>query len=263
MLLESLEFFLTPTTPLARKYGFLYSSISLKHRYERCKKVWIPHLKNCQDLFLETVQGLPQKNHVVILGSAHLHEIPMHLLMQNFKQVTLVDIVHPLRHHWLAKRNSRLKLISQDLTAALQDLEGLKDINDLLHLTTELSKKPLFHFEADLIVSANLLSQLALLPIDAIEKKMKRELTVEEKDLICSKFARLHLDSLSQCQGKKLIYSDRKVIYKDPQGQIIYEGHYPVDFSDFKKVKTWTWTLAPLGEAAKDYSIEMDIEAYS
>lgn len=263
MLYESLEFFLTPTTPLARKYGFLYSSIALKHRYERCKKIWLPHLKSCQDLFIETAASLPQKKSVVILGSAHLHEIPVHLLLHNFEQITLVDIVHPLKHHWLAKRNSRVKLVTQDLTEALQHLEKINSLDELHKLNKELAAKDLFHFSADLIVSANVLSQLALLPIDALERKLKRELTIEEKDQICADFAQTHLKNLTACEGKKLIYADREVIYKDPQGEVTYRGHYPVNFKEYKKLKEWTWLLAPLGEASKKYSVEMKIEAYS
>lgn len=263
MLKESLEYLLTPTTPLARRYGFLYSSISLKHRYDRCKKMWIPHLKNCQDLFTDTVKTLSRKKHVVVLGSAHLHEIPMHLLLQNFEQITLVDVVHPLKHHWTAKRNPRVKLITQDLTLALQDLDKLKTLEDLHQLGRDLAGKEIFKFEADLIISSNLLSQLALLPIDAIEKTLKRDLTVEEKDVICTDFAQTHLKNLNGCKGKILIYADREVIYKDPQGEVIYRGHYPVDFTGYKELKKWNWELAPLGEASKDYSIEMAIEAYS
>lgn len=264
MLLESLEFILTPTSPLARKYGFLYSSISLKHRYERCKKNWIPHLKQCQDLFTEATKTLSEKKHVVILGSAHLHEIPLHLLVNNFERITLVDIVHPLKHHWLAKRNSRLRLVTQDLTEALQHLENLNELADLHKLMKELDQKQLFHFEADLIISSNIMSQLALLPIDAIEKKIKRELTIEEKDTICSNFANTHLKNLKTCKGKKLIYADREVVYKNKEENIIYSGHYPVDFKEYEKIpdKNWNWKLAPLGEASKEYSVEMNIEAY-
>lgn len=263
MLRESLEFLLTPTTPLARKYGFLYSSVSLKHRYERCKKIWIPHLKDCQDLFTQTVQSLDKKKHVVILGSAHLHEIPMHLLMEHFEKITLVDVVHPLKHHWFAKRYSKINLVTQDLTLALHHLDKLGSIEDLHTLAKDLADEQLFHFEADLIVSANLLSQLALLPIDTIEKKLRRELSVEEKDIICSDFAQTHLKNLETCKGQKLIYADREVIYKNPQGEVIYKGHYPVDFSGYKKIKNWNWVLAPVGEASKDYSVEMTVEAYS
>ncbi|MNL34214.1 hypothetical protein D3C87_1561770 [compost metagenome] len=119
-----------------------------------------------------------------------------------------------------------------------------------------------FYFKADLIVSANLLSQLGLLPIDSIEKKIKRSLTLEEKDQVCTAFAELHTSSLLKCDGQKLIYADREIIYRNPQGEIIYTGSYPVSFKGFKEIKSWMWMLAPLKEASKDYSIEMKIEAY-
>lgn len=263
MIREVLIFLLTPTTSIAKKYGFLYQSIALQHRFERCKKAWLPHLKNCQDLYLSQIEGLAQKKTVVILGSAHLHEIPMHLLVNKFEKITLVDVVHPLKHHWLAKRNNRLKLITQDLSGCLDKLESLSSLEELHGLINELKNRVIFEFEADLIVSSNIMSQLALLPIDAIEGKLKRTLSIEEKDFICSAFAEIHLKNLQHCQGHKLIYCDREVIYRDPQGEEIYKGHYPVNFSDFKKLKEWIWQLAPLKEASKDYSIEMKIEAYS
>lgn len=262
MIREAIIYLLTPTSPIAKKYGFLYSSIALKSRYERCKKAWLPHLKNCQDLFLESIKDLPSKKSVVILGSAHLHEIPMHLLVENFEQITLVDVIHPLEHHRLAKRNSPLKLIHQDLSKSLDQLENVKSLADLHELTARLEKTELFHFEADLIVSGNILSQLALLPLDAVERKTKTKLTIEEKDFVCTAFAEMHLKNLKNCKGKKIIYSDRVVTYKDPKGEVIYQGQYPVNFTAFKKLKDWVWNIAPLKEASKEYSIEMKIEAY-
>lgn len=262
MIREALIFLLTPTTPLAKKYGFLYQSIALSARYERCKKQWIPHLKNCQDLFLESLKDLPQKKSVIILGSAHLHEIPLHLLVGHFENITLVDVIHPLKHHWLAKRNPRLKLITQDLSQSLERLDSLQSLEDLHGLIQELSTQELFHFEADLIVSGNLLSQLALLPMESIERKIQRKLSLEEKDHICTAFAEIHLKNLRNCQGQKLVYADREVTYRNPQNEVIYQGKYPVSFTGFQKIKEWNWLLAPLKEASKDYSIEMKIEAY-
>lgn len=263
MIREAFELFLTPATPVAKKYGFLYHSIALKHRYDRCKKVWLPHLKNCQDIFLESIKDLPQKKSVVVLGSAHLHEIPLHLLLNNFESVTLVDVIHPLKHHWMAKRNPRLQLLTQDLGGSLKHLDKIKSLQDLNNLIDDLSSQQLFHFEADLIVSGNLMSQLALLPMEALEKFSKRNLTLEEKDGICTAFARIHLKNLRHCKGKTLVYSDREVTYRNPKNEIIYQGSYPVDFAGFEKMKEWNWILAPLKEASKDYSIEMKVEAYS
>lgn len=262
MIRESLEYLLTPSNPLARKYGFFYQSIALKHRFNRCKIDWLPHLKNCQDLFTETASKLPQKKSVVILGSSHLHEIPIHLLTEHFEQITLVDIFHPLNHHRLAKRNSRLKLVTQDLSLTLSALDSFKTWEDLVRHTEELAERKLFHFEADLIVSANILSQLGLLPMGSIERKIKKSLDVSQKDFICRSFAEAHLKSLKACDGTKLLYADREVRYHDPQGELIYTGHYDVDFTGYKKLKEWEWLLAPLKEASKEYSIQMKIEAF-
>ncbi|MGZ3772908.1 MAG: hypothetical protein ACXVCY_05300 [Pseudobdellovibrionaceae bacterium] len=262
MIREALIFLLTPTTPLAKKYGFLYQSIALSHRYERCKKFWLPHLKNCQDLFTETVQRLPQKKSVVVLGSAHLHELPLHLLLKTFESIVLVDIIHPLKLHWAAKRNSRIKLVTQDLSGSLEPLDSVQSLEDLNELLRNLREQEVFCYNADLIISANIISQLGLLPIEAMERKLKRELTIEEKDRICTAFAELHLNNLKKCNGRKLLYTDREVTYRSPQGDIIYRGHYPVDFNGFNKIKNWVWQLAPLKEASKEYSIEMKIESY-
>ena len=89
-----------------------------------------------------------------------------------------------------------------------------------------------------------------------------RDRTLEEKDIVCTQFAETHLKNLGGCIGTKLIYSDREVIYKDPKGEVIYTGHYPVRFEGYTKLKEWYWLLAPLKEASKDYAIEMKIEAY-
>lgn len=259
MLKELVTYFLTPTTPLAKKYGFLYQSVALEERFKRCQKDWLGHLKNCQDLFIEVAENIPNKNHVVVLGSSHLHEIPWHLLDRYFNKITLVDIIHPLKHHRLKRRSSKLELVSLDLSENLKDLETVKNFQDLVHLA---QKNLTWRFEADLIISGNLLSQLALLPMDVFERRIKTNLTLEQKDEICAAFAKKHLEALASCKGQKLLYTDRETFYHDPKGSLIYSGSYPVDFTGFSKIKEWTWDLAPLKEASKEYSISMKIEAY-
>lgn len=263
MIYEALIFLLTPTTPIAKKYGFLYQSVALQQRYKRCRSFWLNHLKNCQDVFLESIKDLPQKKKVIILGSAHLHEIPLHLLEQNFQEIILVDVIHPLRHHWLAKKNKRLQLITMDLSKALDKLDQVKNLEDLERLTGDLESEDLFFFDADLIVSANIMSQLALLPMEHVEKKTRSALELSEKDDLCRRFAEMHLKSLLNCKGKKLIYADREVIYLDKEEKETYRGGYNVDFTDFQKQKEWEWYIAPLNEASKEYALKMKVEAYS
>lgn len=261
MFRELVEYFFTPATKLARKYGFLNQSIALKHRFDRCRKIWEPHLLNTQQLFLEIARTLPKKDKVIVMGSAHLHEIPLHLLLQEFQKVVLVDIIHPLKHHSAAKANSRIELITQDISGVLADLEKCKTVADLEQLFEKQTESP-FYFEADLIVSGNLISQLALLPMDYISHQIKRSLTLEEKDRFCTWAAEKHLSALQKCSGKILVYADREVIYRGRNDEIMYQGQYPIDFKDFSFIKEWTWTLAPLGEASKDYALEMTVKAY-
>jgi hypothetical protein len=262
MLLEALTYLFTPSSSLSKKYGFLYSSIALEKRYQRCKKAWRPHLENCRKLFMDALTKTGQKNSVVVLGSAHLHEIPLKFLLDNFNKVILIDIQHPFTHHLKALMNKQLELRTQDLTKSLGHLDSLTSIEDLNALMTRLESEILFEFQADLIISANILSQLGLLPIKTLEKKLKRDLSVKEKDQICSTYAELHLKNLANCQGRKIIYCDREVLYFDPDGRQIYRGSYPVNFSKFQKITDWDWELAPLKEASSDYSIHMKIHAY-
>ncbi len=262
MFQEFVEMFFTPATPIAKRYGFLYHSISLKHRYERCKRNWLPHLKNCQEVFEIACDRLENKKSVVILGAAHLHEVPLHLLKKHFQEITLVDIIHPLKHHMLAKKDKSIKLVTMDLGSTLEKLESLKTLHAIQEHLNQLQNQKLFEFSADLIVSANIMSQLGLLPIEAIEKFQKKELTTPEKDSICTQFAELHIKNLLNCKGKVLLYSDREVIYRDKNKEIVYQGSYPVNLSVLTKVRDWVWELAPLKEASKDHSIEMKVEAY-
>ena len=262
MLYQALIYLFTPTSKIAKKYGFLYQTIAPEGRYKRCRTAWLTHLKNCQDLYFEAIKRLSQKEKIVVLGSAHLHEIPFHLLNDQFQEIYLVDIVHPLKHHWLQKRNPKVRLIDMDLSGSLDQLENLQSLEDLDQLIENLKKETIFNFEADLIISANILSQLALLPISALERKLKRQLSIEEKDKICTTFADLHLKNLDSCKGQKLIYCDREVIYRDPKKEIIYKGAYPVQFTGYQPLKSWIWDIAPLKEASKDYSIEMKIDSF-
>lgn len=262
MILEALTYVLTPSNALSKKFGFLYASIALEQRYQRCKKAWLPHLENCKSLFFETLNKTPQRNSVVVLGSAHLHEIPLKLLLANFNQVTLVDVQHPLTHYLKAIIDKRLVIRTLDLTKSLEHLHELNSLEDLHSLMKSLESEVLFQFQADLIISANILSQLGLLPIKTLEKKMRRELTIKEKDLICTSYAEMHLKNLLNCQGRKVVYCDREVLYRAPDGKQIYRGSYPVNFDKFQKLKEWDWELAPLKEASKEYSIQMKIHAY-
>lgn len=260
MILEWLEKKFTPASKLARDFGLVYHSVALKYRYQRCRRAWSSHIQNCHHLIRKIVDKTPKKNHLVILGSAHLHEIPKGILEKEFKQVTLVDLVHPISVRRWARKFPHVKLVEQDLSGFL---EKLKDVTDSEVLLKEVqSTSAPFHFSADLIISSNLISQLHLIAIDYLAKK-KILATEDFNDRIGQAFSLKHLEALQNCNGKVLLYGDRETIYRDVTRRISYRGSFKLDMAGFKYINKWTWDIAPIGEYSRRESIEMMVEAYS
>jgi hypothetical protein len=259
MIWEWLESRLTPAPALAKKYNLVYHSVALKHRYKRCHRAWLPHLENCRALINEAVLKLPRHDHLVILGSAHLHEIPKNLLEKTFKRVTLVDLVHPLAVRRWARRFAHIELVEMDVTGFLARMENFDDAEELLKAVQE-APAP-FHFTADLIVSSNLMSQLHLIALEFLAKKKMRA-GEDFNDRLGQAFSEKHLNALALCEGAVLIYGDRETIYRDPAGKQTYRGQFKISTVPFRFVKKWTWPIAPLGEFSRRESIEMIVEAY-
>lgn len=260
MILEWLEARLTPASKLARQFGLVYHSVALKHRYKRCKSSWNSHVENCHRVIQEAVDKVDRKNHIIILGSAHLHEIPREILEKKFKKVTLVDLVHPLSIRLWARKFPHIELVEKDLSHFLFRMNEFTDAELLL---SEIQKNPApFEFSADLIISANLISQLHLITLDYLSKK-KILSTKDFNDRIGQAFSNQHLAALKNCSGNILLYGDRETIYRDSAKNITYQGSFSVDFTNFKLINRWTWFIAPLGEFSKRESIEMKVEAYT
>ncbi len=258
MILEWLETKITPATSLAKKYRLVYHSVALRHRYQRCEKSWAPHIENCRSLIRETIERLPQRQHLIILGSAHLHEVPRDLLV-TFHKVTLIDLVHPLGVRRWARSFPQIHLLEQDLSGFLARLENFNQAETLLQEFS--ASAPAFAFDADLIISSNLISQLHLIALDYLERK-KIAFPDDYPDRLGQAFSQSHLQALHRCKGEVLLYGDRETIYRDRQGQEIYRGHFAIDLSQFQFLRQWQWEIAPLGEFSRKESIEMSVEAY-
>ncbi len=259
MIFEWIEARITPASKIARKFGLVYHSVALKHRFKRCRHSWESHIQNCHRVIRQAVDNVSEKNHLVILGSAHLHEIPKPILENEFKKVTLVDLVHPLSVRIWARKFPHIELIEKDLSGFLN---RLTEFNDAELLLSEIQKSALpFHFSADLVISSNLISQLHLIAIDYLAKK-KIQAHENFNDRIGQVFSNQHLAALKNCKSKILLYGDRETIYRDAAKNITYRGGFKINLNDFSLINKWTWQIAPLGEFSRRESIEMMVEAY-
>jgi hypothetical protein len=245
--------------PLSKKLGMIQISQSLENRFKRHQNLWKDHLDHCHSQVLEFCNLHPQAKSLAILGSSHLFELPTKDLIQRFEKIYLIDLVHPPAVVKLAKQHpQKIELLCYDVSGALENLESLQSTEELMKLFPS-HKQPLPSF--DLLISANLASQLHLLYIDHLEKK-GLTLSVEEKDQAAQAVIHDHLAWLCSFQKPVHFFADRKVFYRNPEGQITYSGAYAIDLSKFQFQKSWVWQLANLGEISPLYSLEMEVESY-
>jgi hypothetical protein len=220
VILEMLEWCITPSTWLARRSGLLAEQIAIRYRGNRCRKAWKPHLDACKSF---VARNANTGGHVVILGSGHLNDVDWKFLNDRFDKITLVDVVHPLEiqcRAFFSKR--RIKLVASDVTGLISDRKNPPSICGLLS-------------EADVALSICLLSQLAL-PF----QKRWQDLPASERTARAHKIFEEHLAQLRSV-SKALMITDVAQRF-DSELEWTSLLH---DFSLPESSDSWIWEIAP------------------
>ena len=247
MLAELLVWALTPATWDARRTGHLTAAVSLWSRGGRCRKAWGPHESQCHAIVERATEGLSARRTCVVLGSGLVRDVPLAVLAERFARVLLVDVVHLWPARMAARRHRNVELLHMDVT-------GTVDL--LLDRATGMAD-PLARLRGDgtidLVISANCLSQLALLPVERVARRggLAR---IRFPDL-GKRIVQGHLDALRRFSGRVCLLTDSVGIDIDAEGR-------EVDRYDLLEGVTlppadaeWDWLLAPIGEYARDYAI--------
>lgn len=262
MLPELLLSLRSKSSDIARKSGLLHEQIAIHYREKRCRSHWISHRQKCQNLIIEALKSTPQKNRVLILGSGLFHEIPLKKLSDEFKEVIAVDIVHLPQARSLAKSLPNITLIEQDLTQWLYKIKE-KPISKAGWLSVDVPSY--FHNKNfDLVISANLLSQLQLAPKKVLENLPKKhQITSEEIETFCQNITDAHIQYLKGFkQSKVLLISDIETYLMDQENQILETQPLKYSASLPSPIKTWNWHVAPVGEVSPEYSLQMKVAGF-
>ncbi len=267
MIIECFKSLTTPCAAYVRKLGLLDEFISIESRYKRCEKFWKDHLENSKAYIVESIEACPNKESVLVIGSGYHYDLPIKDLTENFKTVALMDLLHP--NSVRKRKTDNILLIEEDVTGTL---EKLTSNFELLNIVPELKGK------YDLVISLNLLSQLALSPLSYIERnlsKIKVNADNSKEEAVAAygqNLIRNHLTFLKKQaeQGAKVILlSDVwKNVYDKDQNLIASESSLQgLELKDcleelgiaVQAEISWTWNLAPLGEIDKDYSMSLKV----
>lgn len=251
MIKEFIDYIITPSSDVATQFGYLKEVIAIKARFARNKYSWQTHLQSCHELIVDFCNLHPNAKTISILGSGHLHEIPIEKLLESMQKIYLYDLVFPRAVRNLAAKSQKIQLVEKDLSGCLDGLRQGK-----LRL-----KSPFLNFSSDLVVSANILSQLPILPQQWI---LNQNLVDEEEASRFSKeIIKNHLRMLQNLQVPTLLYSDVNRLFLDASNNVIkIESSLNEVTLRREVIKNWQWDIAPSGEISKDFSLRMQVEAF-
>lgn len=247
MLAEMIEYLLTPCPPEARKLGYLKEAVAIRARHRRCRQAWREHLTRCRAAIVEATKTSPGRGTALVLGSGALLDIPLEVLAGIFDTVVLADIVHPLGARLKARALPGVRLDTADLTGTLGAVSrGI--LPDLAPIKRYLDLSP------DFTVSANILSQLPLIPARALNRTgcCPRE----RVQAFSTGVQREHLAWLERFPGVKLLITD--TAWRD--GPDVADPLHGLTLPP--AWRSWTWNIAPRPEAHRDRDVIHEVSAF-
>ena len=248
MLFDLIQMLATPAPLAHRRLGCVGDSIRTASRARRCRTAWAPHLSATRAVIREAIAVSGRRDTVVVLGSGALDDVPLAELAGAFARVLLVDAAHPWSARLEARRHANVGLLAADLSGAFGLLLGRAD--DLGPMLPSVCAAP----ETDLVVSANLLSQLPIRPVERLEASRKPlgRWRSEDGEAFGRRIVEGHLDALAALTARVCLVTDLDEMEEGRDGRVLERLDLLYGATLPEPERSWVWELAPFGEAASD-----------
>lgn len=259
MLVELYRYLTTPCSPALRDMGYLKEIIGLAARHRRCRIAWGPHLEASQALIAEAARSCQQRRRAVVLGSGGLYDIPLDDLSDLFDEVVLVDVLHPSVVRRAVAGYGNVTLLEHDIACVIEPM--YRQVKDATPLPLPAADLPLD--DADLVISANVVSQLSVIPVEYAARAGRHSaagLTVLAKTLI-----ERHLAALVAFKGVVCLISE--VEHQTLADGEIIARHDPLLGVSLPRQlglyrRSWDWEFAPRPERHKLHDHRYLIEGF-
>ncbi|MGL4323326.1 MAG: hypothetical protein ACRCTD_04735 [Beijerinckiaceae bacterium] len=255
MIAEMIVYAASRASRAARRAGLLTESVGLWSRGRRQRAAWQAHEAQCHAVVRRAITSCARQNTVVVLGSGLVRDVPMAALLAAFQRVILIDVVHLPAVRWRYGRHPRVQMISRDLTGVLDWMMGEADAR----------RDPLADVRADsqvdLVISANLLSQLPIALENWLDDNPHRASALPA-DFLPS-LIRWHLADLTALPSQVCLLTDVSMVERTRGGAAcdtldLMRG-CPVPAPDTQ----WDWTVAPFGEIERDHEYIHHVHGYA
>jgi hypothetical protein len=258
MLVEAFTWLTTPAPEWARKTGYLKELIAIRARYRRCRDDWAPHLDNTREAIQSAIAICAQRRQAVIYGSGLLLDIPLETLARAFDTVTLVDAAHLRATRRAARHLDNINFVEADIGGVANGLLlGMAKGADSLPrpVPPAIDDDP----RIDLVVSANLLTQLPVLPIHFLNQNLNVAKT--ELDDYARIVMQAHLDHLEGFNAVRCLISETTTRHLDDKGKVMKSYDTLQGLAVPPPDRTWHWNIAPLGEVSRYHAISNIVSA--
>jgi hypothetical protein len=176
------------------------------------------------------------------MGAAAIHDLPVRELSNLFEEVVLVDLFHLWPARWLAFRYPNVTLKTCDLTGSLERVFA----GDM----TVAQPTAFLDDEAvDFVISANVASQLPLLPLDWLHQT--NTVDQAQRDQFGQQLVSAHFDYLKKFRGTACLICDIQRVTTQKDGVETVRQSALFDAVPPEYQTEWTWNIAPPGEIDK------------
>jgi len=254
MISEALKYLTTPCPRPLRAMGYLTELIALEARFRRCRSHWQPHLDKTRSVIAEAVSATARYDKVVVLGCGILTDIPIDLLCTTFAEVQLVDVCFLRQTRNALRQYANIQWRLCDITGVARPVyDWVAGKPDAESPPTPTSPGDITLAGADLVISANILSQLPLLPLEYLQKK-KPDLDEETLFGFAEGIVKHHLEFLQTAPATICLISEVERQMCD--GQTVVEREDPLfGVPLVQSGEEWFWDMAPKTETAGDVDI--------
>jgi hypothetical protein len=241
MLTDWLEILITPCPRWARDMGYVRELIGIRRRYRQWHSAWQPHCERSRQVIRTAIQRCVQRRKAVVLGSGWLLDVPLAELGASFREVILVDLLHPLATRWRTRRYRNVMLLATDISGTASAVwRAVEERSPLPRAVPDLF---MTDNEVDLVVSLNLLSQLPCIP----EQYLLQAGTHSPQEIAsyCRDVVQSHLDYLHRLPGVVTLIADIEARTVSTAGTVVAH-HSTLYGADFPfGGERWIWPLVP------------------
>lgn len=258
MILEAIEYLRTPCKPEFRKLGYLHELIALQAREKRLKQQWLPHHEQCKALIRRSALLCQRRRRVIVLGSGILADIPLDFLSGNFEDVVLVDVIHLNGVRRQVEHYANVRLVEADISGLAQPLLAMQRRADALPEPKPMI--PQLDEDTDLVISANLLSQLCIAPLNYAVPRF--HFSDEQYIQWSREIIQGHLDLLLACKARVCLITDLVHVETDRRGEEIKREDMLFGVTLPDAAWLWDWHMAPYGEVSRRIQVSAIVSGF-